>query len=116
MTQVGTEMETVRMTKIKSHHLLYESIDGGNWPLCSIVYFGECHETRPLVQFRWITTPLWDRVSKTNRGSTLARGDSTLHLHLFRLPLCDIVKTKPNYSVTVYKGKGALSVVSAIAT
>jgi hypothetical protein len=108
MTKAGMEMATVRMTKIKSHHLLYESNDGSDWSLCSIVYFGECLETRPLVQFGWITSTLWYWLSKTNRGPPLVSRDSTLYLRLFRLPLC--------YSVMVYKGKGAASVVSAIAT
>ena len=96
------------MIKIKSHHLLYESINGSDCPVCSLVYFGQCYETCTLVQSGRIVTSFWNWLSKTYGCTSMASGDSTRNLNLFRVLV--------RYSVTVYKGNGVGSVVSAMAT
>jgi hypothetical protein len=80
------------MIKIKSHHLLYESINDSDCPVCSLVYFGQCYETRTLVQSRRIVTSFWDWLSKTYGCTSMASGDSTRNLNLFCVLVCYSVK------------------------
>ena len=94
MTKAGMEMETVRTTKIKSH-LLYESVDCGNRPLCYIVHFDKYHETSSYVQFGWFVAPVWYWLSKTNRYTSLVGSDSNRHIHFFSIPICCIIILDP---------------------